>query len=137
MTKNIIEPLDEAGCWELLEGHEFGRLAFSVANEPDIVPLNFCARDQKVYFRTGSGSKLLAMTINQKVAFEFDLVEDGIAKSVIIYGTAREMDDESEREFFESLPLRPWVATHKYHYLEITPREIHGRLFHLGELEED
>lgn len=137
MTEHIIEPLDEAGCWDLLEQHEFGRLAFAVANDPDIVPLNYCARDGKLYFRTGAGSKLLAVTINNKVAFEFDVIEDGIAKSVIIYGTVREMDDATERDFFESLALRPWVPTHKYHYLEITPTEINGRLFHLGEMEED
>ena len=137
MSDNVVTVLEEDRCWELLESHEFGRLAFSVANDPDICPVNYCARDGKIYIRTAAGSKLLSVTINHKIAFEFDQVRPTEATSVIIYGRARELDSDDEREFFESLPLRPWVATAKYHYLEITPDEISGRRFKLGQRGED
>ena len=133
----VVEVLDEAACWELLETHEFGRLAFSVANEPDIVPINFCARYHKLYMRTANGSKLLGVTINQRIAFEMDAIDGDVAQSVILYGTCRELETTAEREFVDTLPLRPWVPTLKYHHLEITPTEIHGRRFHLGPLTDD
>ena len=70
---------------------------------------------------------------SHKIAFEFDQVRPTEAMSVIIYGRARELDSADEREFFESLPLRPWVPTVKYHYLEITADQISGRKFTLGQ----
>ena len=64
-----------------------------------------------------------------KIAFEFDSIRRHEALSVIVYGTARELTQPAEREFFESLPLRPWVRSEKYHYLEISADEISGRRF--------
>lgn len=138
MSDDVVTILDEDRCWELLESHEFGRLAFSVANAPDICPVNYCARDRKLYIRTASGSKLLSVTINHKIAFEFDQIRPTEAMSVIVYGRAREIDSQDEREFVESLPLRPWVATpQKYHYLEITPDAVSGRRFKIGRRGDD
>lgn len=131
MSDDVVTELEEGRCWELLESHEFGRLAFAVANDPDITPVNYCARDGKIYIRTAAGSKLLSVTINHKIAFEFDQVRPTEAVSVILYGRARELDTAEEREFFESLPLRPWISTAKYHYLEITPDQVSGRRFKL------
>ncbi|MBW3086571.1 hypothetical protein KEM60_02799 [Austwickia sp. TVS 96-490-7B] len=132
MIDQTMEVLDEKQCWELLEAREYGRLAFSVANSPDIVPINYHARGKKLFFRTASGSKLLAVTINHKIAFEYDEVSDGKATSVILYGTARELTSPEEKEHFELLPLHPWVATEKYHYVEVTADQISGRMFLLG-----
>ena len=69
------------------------------------------------------------MTINRKIAFEFDKVRPTEAMSVIIHGQARELYTDEERDFFDTLPLRPWVSTEKYHYLEITPDQVSGRRF--------
>ncbi len=132
MSEQMMDVLDDARCWELLEQHEYGRLAFAVHNDPDICPVNYCARDGKIYIRTAAGSKLLGVTINHKIAFEFDQIRPHEAVSVILYGTARELNSPEEREFFESLPLRPWLATEKYHYLEISPDQVSGRRFQLG-----
>lgn len=132
MSDETVTILDEGECWALLESHEYGRLAFAVANDPDITPVNYCARDRKIYIRTAAGSKLLGVTINHKIAFEFDRVRPNEALSVILYGRARELDTDEEREFFESLPLRPWVSSAKYHYLEITGDRISGRRFPLA-----
>lgn len=132
MSEQRMDVLDEETCWELLEQHEYGRLAFSVANDPDICPVNYCAREQKIYIRTAAGSKLLGVTINHKIAFEFDQIRPQEALSVVLYGTARELDSPEDREFVESLPLRPWVDTDKSHYLEISVDQISGRRFALG-----
>lgn len=138
MEDDIVQDMSEQEAWEFLESQELGRLAFAVAGYPDIVPINFCATRGKVYFRTAEGSKLLGLTINTRVALETDRVRGGnTALSVIVHGIAREIDTIDEYEFAESLPLRTWLPTRKVHYIEITPEEVTGRRFHLGEEKRD
>ena len=131
--EGVVETLSQEEAWEFLGSSEFGRLAFAVAGDPEIVPINFVVADQKVYFRTAEGSKLLGLTINDRVALEADQVADGRATSVILHGTARELETSAEYEFAENLPLRTWVPTRKVHYIEITADQITGRNFQLGE----
>lgn len=133
MEDDIVEDMSREQAWEFLGSQEMGRLAFAVAGDPEIVPINFCATNDKVYFRTAEGSKLLGVTINNRVALEADRIEGDTALSVIVHGIAREIDTIDEYEFAESLPLRTWVQTRKVHYIEITPEEISGRRFRLGE----
>lgn len=127
-----VEVLDEQEALHLVASAGMGRLAFAVAGIPDIVPINHCVDGGKVYFRTAEGSKLLGVTINQQVAFEVDEIEGDVARSVIVRGPARELHTRAELEYAESLPLRPWVPSFKYHFVVIEPEEITGRLFHLG-----
>lgn len=134
---DVVQDMSDEEAWEFLASQEMGRLAFAVAGDPDIVPINFCATNDKVYFRTAEGSKLLGVTINKRVALETDRISGGTALSVIVHGSAREIDTIDEYEFAESLPLRTWVPTRKVHYIEITPEEISGRRFHLGEEKKD
>ena len=131
-----VERLSEEESWAFLESQEFARLAFAIAGEPDIVPINIYARDRIVYFRTAEGSKLLGITVNANVALEADAIAGDQATSVIVHGTARELERDSEYDYADSLPLRSWVPTLKYHYVGITCEEITGRRFHLGEPQE-
>lgn len=131
-NNEAMQILTEDESWALLEANSLGRLAVAVAGDPDIVPVNYVASGHRLYFRTAGGSKLLQLTINQNVAFEIDLIEDNIARSVVLSGRARQLETTAEKEFAESLPLRPWVPTLKYHYVEIEPDEVHGRQYHLG-----
>lgn len=61
-----------------------------------------------------------------------DEVRDGTARSVVVHGTARELDAAAEKDEIDSLPLRPWIPTVKYNIVEITPSEITGRQFDIG-----
>ena len=70
-------------CWDFLRRHELGRLAFHLADEVHIVPVNYAvdhdpASDRRsLLFRTAEGSKLLGVVMNADVAFEVDeLVEE-------------------------------------------------------------
>lgn len=132
LDEGVVETLSQEEAWEFLRSSEFGRLAFAVAGDPEIVPINFCAVDEKLYFRTAEGSKLLGLTINTRVALEADRIDGDTALSVIVHGEARELDTDAEYEFAESLPLRTWVPTRKVHFIEVTPGEVSGRRFHLG-----
>lgn len=121
--------LDDAECWQLLEARELGRLAVSVADRPDIYPITYRAYEGRVYFRTAQGSKLLELTINGHVALEIDDVGADSAVSVVLHGTARQLDDDEEIAAVSQLSLRPRVGDDKPVYVEITPEAVTGRRF--------
>lgn len=127
-------PIEELGtdeCWELLRGQEFGRLAFHLAEQVQIAPVNYAVDGGTLLFRTAEGSKLLGVVMNPDVAFEIDEYGEDWATSVIVRGTARALEEDEEHRS-ENVPLRPWVGTLKYNVVEITPTQITGRRFLLS-----
>ncbi|MBX0300018.1 pyridoxamine 5'-phosphate oxidase family protein [Cryobacterium sp. 1639] len=128
---NPVRILREEECWELLLSSSFGRLAASVADDIEIFPLNFVAADQRLLFRTAEGTKLLALTVNNRVALETDDIGRADAWSVVVKGIARILDTQAEIDAANELPLRPLIPTLKYIWVEITPTEITGRRFSL------
>lgn len=124
--------LQPAECWEMLRSQEFGRLAFHLAEEVHITPINYAVDHETLLFRTAEGSKLLAVVMNDDVAFEIDEYDDRRARSVILKGRARLLpEDEAHRS--ENVPLRPWVdPEHKYNVVEIVPTKVSGRQFDLS-----
>lgn len=127
-----VQNLTEDECWDLLISSSFGRLALSISGEPDIYPVNFVAVDKRLLFRTAEGTKLLELTVNNKVAFETDGIGRNEAWSVVARGEARVLEKQTEIEAADQLPLRPLIPTLKYIYVEITPATVTGRRFQLG-----
>lgn len=127
-----VEVLSTDECWDTLLSTSLGRLGVAVAGEPDIYPINFVTADRKLYFRTAEGTKLLSLVVNQRVALEADGVGDDQAWSVVVKGTARIIEKQSEIDSVNALPLQPLIPTLKYIFVEITPTEISGRRFTLG-----
>jgi uncharacterized protein len=123
--------LDEDQCWGLLEAKSFGRLAVSVQDQPDIFPINYVASGRRLYLRTAQGSKLLELTINSHVALEIDEVGTDSAVSVVVQGTARQLETEAETEAAERLHVRPRVGTEKPVFVMIAPVNVEGRRFQL------
>ena len=123
-------PLEE--CWELLRAHAFGRLAFHLADQVHITPINYVVDKDTLIFRTAEGSKLLGVVMNEDVAFEIDGENGEVAWSVIVRGTAKLLDEAAAHRA-DDLPLRPWVKSYKYNVVEIRPTAISGRRFELDE----
>ena len=128
---DALRSLTENDCWELLLSASLGRLAVAVAHDIEIFPLNFIAADRRLLFRTAEGTKLLALTVNNRVALETDAVGRGDAWSVVVKGVARVLDTQAEIDAANELPLRPQVPTLKYIWVEIVPTEVTGRRFDL------
>lgn len=126
------ERLGEDECWDALLSSSLGRLAVSVGGKPDIFPVNFVAADRRLLFRSAQGTKLLELTVNGEVAFETDGVGRDEAWSVVVKGTARILEKQSEIQAAEQLPLHPLIPTLKYVYVEITPQSVTGRRFPLA-----
>jgi nitroimidazol reductase NimA-like FMN-containing flavoprotein (pyridoxamine 5'-phosphate oxidase superfamily) len=130
-TPEGMEELDESACWELLRGHEVGRIAVSIANHPDIFPINYVVDHGSVVFRTNEGTKLAASVLGVGVAFEIDGYEpdQGLAWSVVVKGQAQEISQLLGRFEAADLPLFPWHAGEKHRFVRIEPESVTGRRF--------
>lgn len=124
--------LTEELCWSALESAAMGRLAVVSEGDLDIYPINFVVDGTKIYFRTAPGSKLDALTENDRVVLEIDAVDDVAAYSVIVKGRAERLEAPSEIERAEALPLQPWIPTRKLRWVRIHPGGVTGRAFHRG-----
>jgi hypothetical protein len=126
-----ITTLDSHECGELLRHADVGRLAVSARDQPFIFPINFVVDEETVVFRTAAGTKLADAAPGRAVAFEIDGydAEAGEAWSVIIRGRASEI--ELPHDFVDALalPLFPWHAAPKHHFVRIEPDEVSGRRF--------
>jgi nitroimidazol reductase NimA-like FMN-containing flavoprotein (pyridoxamine 5'-phosphate oxidase superfamily) len=125
--------LDTDDCLDLLRAGEVGRVAVTIADHPDIFPINYVVDRGSVVFRTDEGTKLAASLLGRGVAFEVDGydADEGVAWSVVLKGAAVEI--EQMQQFFDALdlPLFPWHAGRKQHFVRIEPTEITGRRFHV------
>lgn len=126
-----MESLDEADCWELLRSASLGRLAVSVADEPDVFPVNFVAVDGGLLIHTSPGTKAAAIRVNSRVAFETDHVGADEAWSVVVKGTARILDKRSDADAADEVAPHSLLPTVKYVYIKIEPRDVTGRRFRL------
>ncbi|WP_159599582.1 pyridoxamine 5'-phosphate oxidase family protein [Agromyces humi] len=116
-------------CWERIEAAPYGRVAATAAGEIDIFPVNHGVDHGTVVFRTAAGTKLLELTINDRVAFEVDAFTETDAFSVVVKGLAEEFDRQGEVYAAERLGITPWAPEEKDRWVRITPTEIHGRTF--------
>ncbi|GAA5025657.1 pyridoxamine 5'-phosphate oxidase family protein [Microbacterium fluvii] len=127
-----VAMLDDDGCWELLGRQQLGRLVTHVGDVLDIFPVNYVVDDRTVLFRTGEGSKLFELSINDEVLFEVDDHSDADAWSVVVRGHASRLESAAEVERADGLALTPWIPTLKYNYVRITPTSLSGRAFRRG-----
>ncbi|GAA4142510.1 pyridoxamine 5'-phosphate oxidase family protein [Leifsonia shinshuensis] len=124
-----VRVLDRDECREVLKGASVGRLATAVGGEPDIYPVNFYSDGSSILIRTAPGTKLLELTVHDTVAFECDGWTDDEAWSVIVHGTAKQLDHQAEIDEADKAPLRPWIPTLKYRYVRIDIESMSGRRF--------
>jgi hypothetical protein len=126
-----VSVLSEDECWQLVNDAEVGRLAFAVAGEPEIFPVNFVVDGRSLLFRTAEGTKLAGLTVSSRVAFEVDGYEpnNGEAWSVVLKGQAERLEHFPDIYAAERLPIFPWQALPKQWIVRIMPTKVTGRRF--------
>lgn len=128
-----IKHLTPEECWALLKANTLGRMALAAGGQLDIFPINYHADGTTLLFRTAPGTKLAELTANDQVAVEIDSYTPVDAWSVVVKGTARELQLEDEIAEADAAPLEPWAPTLKYRFVRITPTELTGRYFERAE----
>lgn len=129
----VVKVLNEDECYQLLTSQELGRIVVRRKDDMDIFPVNYVVDQGYVYIRSAEGNKVFTVALNSDVLFEVDHVDVETAWSVVIKGNAKLLTRSEEISYADSLPLNPWLPTLKYNYVKITPNEISGRSFLLGD----
>lgn len=129
MADKLIEELTEEQCWNCLEGAVVGRLAVCVAGKPDVFPVNFLLDGRSIVLRTAPGFKLAAASLSPTVAFEVDDLNQAEQSgwSVVIRGTATEVEGLEEVMEAADLGVSPWAEGPKNRYVRIEAESISGR----------
>jgi len=124
--------LDRAVCQELLATKSVGRLALSPSGwGPVIRPVSywFDEPSQSIVFRSYRGSKLTAILLSARAAFEVDDVDDaeGIAWSVIAEGVVEMVHAADEMARLAALPVTWWTPGEDASWVRIRPQQLSGR----------
>ncbi|MGB5759268.1 MAG: pyridoxamine 5'-phosphate oxidase family protein [Acidimicrobiales bacterium] len=129
MDKHDLVELSEEQCWWHLAEMTVGRLAVSVANRPDIFPVNYRIDGETIVVKTAPGFKLAAATLGDGVAFEVDKLDESARTgwSVVVHGTAAEVELLEDLLAADDLHVEPWASGSKNHYIRITPSDLTGR----------
>lgn len=124
-----LEILEEAECWDLLAEKQVGRVVVSIANKPDIFPVNYKLDDRAIYIHTVPGTKLAGAVLGRAVAFEIDNLDESTHQgwSVVVHGVAQEVEKLEDIMHAETLGITPWTETPKFRFLRIVADEISGR----------
>lgn len=138
-----IEEMGNSEIEALLEKTGYGHLACARNNEPYVVPIHYAYLKPYVYIYTTLGKKAEMINENPRVCLQIEEVADNKHwHSVVIYGAAERLTDETEREIalnaiVETNPtLTPavsirwmdnWVRENIEVIYRITPTEMTGR----------
>lgn len=129
--KSSVEELSESACWALLRTSSVGRLAVWIEDHPEIFPLNYAVDHGTVVFRSSGGTKISATLSDSPVALEADGYDGETAEawSVVIKGRVEQITSVPDLLDTIDLPLFPWQAGDKGHFIRISPTSVSGRRF--------
>jgi hypothetical protein len=110
-------------CWTLLERAALGRIASVRGGLPSIVPVNICALEGDVFFRTGPGALLDAALAGDVLTVEADEVDRRwhTGWSVVVSGRS---EVTAERP---GIPVAAWAREDADHVVRIRGEVVTGR----------
>ena len=129
-----VEVLVRDECLQLLATAPVGRVAVPVPGEaPLVVPVNFLLVDERILFRTDYGTVFRSAVLSEHpISFEVDAI-DVVTRtgwSVLVQGHASEMGEWEAT----SVPLEPWAAGAKDHWVQLEAVTVTGRRLVLPDL---
>lgn len=129
VDRNGLEVLDRNECLQLLRSATIGRVGTTVGALPTVLPVNFRVVDDRVVFRTTTGTKLDAAATNAVVAFEVDAI-DPLSHggwSVVVTGIAHEVTRPDEIAELTAANIPFWAPATDGHLVAIATEMISGR----------
>jgi uncharacterized protein len=128
LDRNGLEILDREECLRLLGLATLGRIGFTSAALPSVLPVTYHLDQNRILVHTTRGSRLDAALKDAVVAFEADALDpvDHSGWSVALTGIATELDpgtiDGAHRD-----PVAVWAPTGHETVLAISIDLISGR----------
>lgn len=107
--RSELAALSEEECWDLLRGHDLGRLAIVVGEAPLIFPINYAAHAGALVFQTAPGTKL-DRGPGSCAAFEIDGYDERSAAgwSVLASGVLQDISDAVDHFAVELRAIAVW-----------------------------
>ena len=95
----MITRLSKDESYALLRGSRLARLGCIAEGYPYVVPVNYVFDGESFLIHSLPGRKIEAMRADPRVCLQVDEIEDHLRwKSVLAYGTYREITGAAERE---------------------------------------
>jgi len=127
-----LEVLSEEACLQLLTENTLGRLAFAIAGQPEIFPVNYAMYGDVIVLQTAPGTKLRHVP-HRRVAFEIDGLDQaaGRAWSVVVKGLAEDITTRIDpfSQARRAIAVDTWAPGERKHRLAIYPAHLSGRRF--------
>ena len=131
MTRHayVFDELEEPVCRRLLASVPIGRLAFTEAALPRVLPVHFTVRGDDVVIGSLNGAKVRIAMRGDVVAFEADSVDpvthEGWCVNVI--GVSRLLTGEDDVATLDRLGFTPWAPHQDRHYFAVRMDTVVGR----------
>src|SRR5699024_12689411 len=100
--------LSEQECWDFLRRCRFGRLAYRLADEVNIVPINAVPDGGRLLYRAAEGSELRGVHMSGWVAFETGEGEEDQATGAAGQGQAQGRGSGAARDRAGAAHPLPW-----------------------------
>lgn len=127
MSDYPIIHLSDEQAWHILQSNQIGRIATAREGAPEIYPVSYIIHDWKIYFRTGTESRLRRETEGKLVAFEAatQMLED--FSSTVVLGTTRALGEPGAGDELDQIPIVDFAPNVDYIWMEIKPEVVRGR----------
>ena len=126
-----LETLGEAECWALLAGHQAGRVAVVVDDQPAICPVNYVIDGDSIVIRTNW--PILTRACSSMVALQIDGADAGLGTgfSVMVQGMAHDITHALDlaSEHLQTVPVSPWAPGAEPRLLRIVLWSVTGHHF--------
>jgi transcriptional regulator with XRE-family HTH domain len=127
--RRVMIKLRPAECRRLITPGGVGRIAFSTASGPVVLPVNFAVLADTIVIRTAEGT-VIDGHADGPVALEVDHLDDALCQgwSVLVRGQAHRVLHPAElRRLQEDAVVWPWAGGEREVYVRIVPAHVTGR----------
>ena len=130
-SKRYFEAIGHQQCFDLIEAHHLGRIAWQAADRPQILPITYAMHQGSVYFRTLPDGILAELAQPTSVALEVDELDQQTRSgwSIVLHGrTSAVHEPEELTDLWASDSLVPWAAGNRTLFIRIRPERVAGRV---------
>lgn len=115
-------------CLRLLSGTQVGRVVFTVAALPAVLPVTFAVDDDAIVMCTGADTRLAAAADGGVLAFEVDEMDPNSRRgwSVVVTGVAELVSDALARSRLHGI-VAPWAPGHHDVFIRLPLTVVSGR----------
>jgi uncharacterized protein len=130
-SERYFEAIGPRQCFDLIEAHHLGRIAWQAADRPQILPVTYALHEGSVYFRTLPDGILAELAQPTSVALEVDELDQQTRSgwSIVLHGrTSALREPEELADLWASDALVPWASGNRTLFIRIRPERVAGRV---------